>query len=311
MRDLLRGYAAAVLESAAAQGRPQQVADELEVFSSALVDSEPLRNVLSDVAIPPGPRRGVVQDILSAAAPETRALVSWAVLVEHAAELPAAVFGLVEVARETSDAARANQTRPTGADELLGGRTAVRERIRGYADRIFQEVDRLERIDEIEDEVVGFASVLDSSRDLRQALGDRSRPVSQRVALVEDLLRDKVQPATRRLISYVLRAGHVRDLVGALEWVAGLAAEERGRRIADVRSAVELDEDEYRRLSDALGRAVGRPVELRVRVDPSLMGGMSVTIGDTVIDGSVRHRLDQLREALAPSGASLFLESRP
>jgi F-type H+-transporting ATPase subunit delta len=56
---------------------------------------------------------------------------------------------------------------------------------------------------------------------------------------------------------------------------------------------------------------VGRPVELRVRIDPSLMGGMSVSIGDTVIDGSVRHRLDKLREALAPSGASLYLESRP
>ncbi len=187
----------------------------------------------------------------------------------------------------------------------------MRERIRGYADRLFQEVDRLERIDEIENEVVGVAGVVESSRELRQALGDRSRPVDQRVALVDGLLRDKVQTVTARLVSYVLRAGHVRDLVGALEWVAGLAAEERGRRIAEVRSAVELDEAEYRRLADALSRSAGRPVELRVRVDPSLMGGMSVSIGDTVIDGSVRHRLDKLREALAPSGASLYLESRP
>ncbi len=311
MRDLLRGYAAAALESAAGEGRAQKVADDLEVFSAALVESEPLRNVLTDVAIPPGPRRGVVQDILRTAAPETQALVSWAVLVEPAADLPSAVFALVELARETAEAARGNQVRTMGADELLGGRTAVRERIRGYADRLFQEVDRLERIDEIENEVVGVAGVVESSRELRQALGDRSSPVDQRVALMDGLLRDKVQGVTSRLVSYVLRAGHVRDLVGALEWVAGLAAEERGRRIAEVRSAVELDDAEYRRLADALSRSVGRPVELRVRIDPSLMGGMSVSIGDTVIDGSVRHRLDKLREALAPSGASLYLESRP
>jgi F-type H+-transporting ATPase subunit delta len=311
MRDLLRGYAVALLESAAAAGRAQQVSTELEVFSAALVNSEALRNVLTDVTIPFGPRRGVVHDILNGAAPETRALASWAVLVEPAPDVPAAVFALVELARETAEAAGEGQELRIGAEELLGGRTAVRERIRGYADRIFQEVDRLERIDEIEDEVVGVAGVLDSSRDLRQALVDRSRPVFQRVALMTDLFGDKVQPATRRLISYVLRAGHVRDLVGALEWVAGLAAEERGRRIADVRAAVELDADEYERLAVALERALGRPVELRVRVDPELMGGMSVTIGDTVIDGSVRHRLDQLRETLAPSGAWQNLESRP
>lgn len=129
--------------------------------------------------------------------------------------------------------------------------------------------------------------------------------------MVADLLGGKVQPATARLVAYVLEAGHVRDVVGSLEWVAGLAAEERGRRVAEVRSAVELNDAEHRRLAEALGRSVGRTVELRVQVEPSLIGGMAVTIGDTVIDGSVRHRLNQLREALAPSAAFQALETRP
>ena len=177
----------------------------------------------------------------------------------------------------------------------------MRERIRGYADRLFQEVDRLETIDDIEDELVRFARIVQANRALRQALSDPSIAVAQRVALVRDLLESRVLPPTDRLVAYVLQAGHSRDLAGTLEWAAGLAAEERGRRVAEVRSAVELDEDEYTRLVEALERTAGRPVEVRVQIEPSLLGGMAVEIGDTVIDGSVRHRLDQLREALAPS----------
>jgi F-type H+-transporting ATPase subunit delta len=271
MRDLLRGYATAIFESAAKAGRAHQVASDLGAFSRALTESDPLRNVLTDVAIPPRARRGVVHDLLDAkAAPESQALVSWAALVERAAEFPVAVLELVELALETADA---------------------------------QEVGRPELIDDIEDELVRFARIVDSNRGLRRALGDPSAAVAQRVALVDDLLRAKVLPATVRLVAYVLRAGHIRDFVGTLEWVAGLAAEERGRRVAEVRSAVELDDDEYLRLVEALERTAGHPVEVRVQIEPSLLGGMAVEIGDTVIDGSVRHRLDQLREALAPSTA--------
>ena len=304
MRDLLRGYATAILESAATAGRALEVANDLDAFSRALTESDPLRNVLTDGAVPARARRGVVHDLLDAkAAAESQALVSWAALVEPAPEFPVAVLALVELALETADAADAGQVRTVPTEELLGGRTAVRERIRGYADRLFQEVDRLELIDDIEDELVGFARILDSSRGLRHALGDPSTAVAQRVALAGDLLRGKVLVATARLVTYVLEAGHIRDLVGTLEWVAGLAAEERGRRVAEVRSAVELDDDEYIRLVEALERTAGRPVKVRVQIEPSLLGGMAVEIGDTVIDGSVRHRLDQLRETLAPSTA--------
>ena len=304
MRDLLRGYATAILESAATAGRALEVANDLGAFSRALTESDPLRNVLTDGAIPARARRGVVHDLLDAkAAAESQALVSWAALVEPAAEFPIAVLALVELALETADAADAGQVRTVPTEELLGGRTAVRERIRGYADRLFQEVDRLELIDDIEDELVRFARILDSSRGLRHALGDPSTAVAQRVALAGDLLKGKVLVATARLVTYVLEAGHIRDLVGTLEWVAGLAAEERGRRVAEVRSAVELDDDEYIRLVEALERTAGRPVKVRVQIEPSLLGGMAVEIGDTVIDGSVRHRLDQLRETLAPSTA--------
>ena len=311
MRELLRGYATATLESAAAAGHARQVAADLDEFSRALMDSEPLHNVLTDMAIPTRSRRGVVHDLLAAKAGfETEQLISWAVLVESASEFPSAVFEFVELARQIADAVETGRPRPIDDEELLGGRTAVRERIRGFADRLFQEAERRESIDELEDEVVRFARIVEASRDLRQALGDPNRPVGQRVAIVSDLVRDKVQPATARLVEYVLKAGHVRDLAGTLEWVAGLAAEERGRRVAKVRSAVELDEGEFARLTQALERTAGHPVEVRVQIDPTLLGGMAVEIGDTVIYGSVRRRLDQLRETIAPVAPSQAVESR-
>jgi F-type H+-transporting ATPase subunit delta len=311
MRDLLRGYATAALESAALAGDARLVVTDLSGFSRAFLESDPLRNVLTDPAIPARARRGVVHDLLEGkAAAESQALLSWAALVEPALEFPLVVPALLELAEQTADAADAGRQLFVPPEELLGGRSAVRERIRGYADRLFQEVDRLERIDDIEDELFRFAKIVDANRGLRQALGDPSFAVARRVGLVEDLLREKVQPATRRLVAYVLKAGHVRDLVGTFEWLAELAAEERGRRVAEVRSAGELDDSERTRLAAALQRTVGHPVEVRVQIDASVIGGMTVAIGDTVIDGSVRHRLDQLRETLAPS-SGMALTDRP
>ena len=124
MRDLLRGYAAATFDSAAGAGHVRQVADDISAFSRILMASEPLWNVLTDMAIPPQARRGVVHDLLEAkVARETLELVSWAALVEAPAELPAALNELEELAHVTADAFEAGRPRAIGAEESFGGRT--------------------------------------------------------------------------------------------------------------------------------------------------------------------------------------------
>ena len=80
--------------------------------------------------------------------------------------------------------------------------------------------------------------------------------------------------------------------------LAGRAAGERNAAIAEVRSAVELDDETVARLSDSLSKATGKQVEVKTVVDPTVLGGIVARVGDTVFDGSLRHRLEELRDKL-------------
>ena len=77
-----------------------------------------------------------------------------------------------------------------------------------------------------------------------------------------------------------------------------MTAAEANKEVAEVRSAIALTDDQKTRLADALGKATGKQVEVKVIIDPSIQGGLVAQVGDTVIDGSVRRRLDQLKNAL-------------
>jgi F-type H+-transporting ATPase subunit delta len=167
-----------------------------------------------------------------------------------------------------------------------------------YASAVF-EVARAEgSLDEVEDELFRFARVLAGNDDLRQTLTDPSLPVERREAIVEDLLSNKASPLTTSLVSFLVGAGRARDLPEIIDRVVERAAQERRRVVAEVRSAMPLDESLRERLAQALSSNLGKDVEVKVVVDPSVMGGLSARVGDTIIDGTVRHRLDQLRERL-------------
>jgi F-type H+-transporting ATPase subunit delta len=137
---------------------------------------------------------------------------------------------------------------------------------------------------EVTDELFRLARVMDANDELRSSLE------------VEDLLDGKASPVTSSLVSLVVANGRVRELGGIVDRLVALSASRTNRQIAEVRSAVELDDDQKRRLAEALKVSTGLDVEVVVVVDPSVMGGLVTQIGDTVIDGSVRSRLTQLRE---------------
>jgi F-type H+-transporting ATPase subunit delta len=175
---------------------------------------------------------------------------------------------------------------------------AETDRIESYA-QAFLGVARAEgRVGAIEDDLFRFARAIDASDDLRMALGDRNLPAERRVAIVDELMAGTALPVSVGLVSMVVGADRATELPAVVDRFLELSAEERQHEVAEVRAAVPLDERLRERLAQALSDATGKQVEVKVVVDPNVLGGVVARIGDTVIDGSVRHRLDQLKERM-------------
>ncbi len=171
-------------------------------------------------------------------------------------------------------------------------------RIEGYARGLF-EIARAEgTLDEVEDELFRFARSFEGSDALRTALSDEQIPPAKRQAIIEDLLGGKATSTTTQLISMVVGSGRTRDLPAIVDQLVARASSAKNQEVAEVRSAVALTPDQETRLAAALANATGKQVNLKVVVDPSVLGGLVATVGDTVIDGSVRTRIDQLKSRL-------------
>ena len=172
------------------------------------------------------------------------------------------------------------------------------DRIDGYADALFSIAKAEGNLDEVEDELFRFARSLEGSDALRNALTDELVPIEKRQAIVEDILGPKASPTTSQLVGLVVGSGRGRDLPAIVDKLVARAAAEKDKAVAEVRSAVPLTDDQKDRLAAALANATGKQVEVKVVVDPSVLGGLVATVGDTVIDGTVRSRLDQLKSLL-------------
>ena len=172
------------------------------------------------------------------------------------------------------------------------------ELINAYADALF-EVARAEgSLGRVEDELFSVARTFETNDALRTAITDAGIPIERRLGIVEDLLGGRASSTTTALVSFVVGSGRARDLPKIIDRLVEKAADSRAEAVAEVRSAVPLDEDQRARLTAALGKHTGKKVSLKVVVDPSILGGVVAQIGDMVIDGSIRRRLEQLKETL-------------
>ncbi len=150
----------------------------------------------------------------------------------------------------------------------------------------------------LEDEVFAVGRLVQANPDLRDALSDPARSRADKAGLVTALLGDKVLPATVALVQQSLSGSH-RTVAVALAAYQKVAAEVRGEGVATVRVARPLADADRERLAGALARTYGRDVHLNVIVDPDVLGGIRVEIGDDVIDGTVSSRLDDAGRRLA------------
>jgi F-type H+-transporting ATPase subunit delta len=301
MRESTRGYADAVVEDAVEAGRADALAGDAAGVRDVVVNADDLRIILSDPGIPVHARRGVVSDLFSGhVGPEALGLTLHTVDAERAPDLVDSLDWLV-----VRTAAARDGLHTVGLGVL--GHHAANDRVEGYATAVLEKIREADNRDralaEIEDELFRFVRIVGGSERLSEALSTRAVEGLARPALVRDLLDGKADAATVRLAAYAAVVGRPGDYLQLLDKLVDRVAAETQRRVAEVRAAAELTEAQQDRLRQALSRIVGQSVEVRVVVDSSVLGGFVATIGDTVIDGSARRRLELLKDRLAsPAG---------
>ncbi len=175
----------------------------------------------------------------------------------------------------------------------------VDDRIKGYATGILAIARGEDQLERVESELFQIGRAIESSAELYDALADPRVPAEKKQAIVTDIIGGRASDLTVSIASFVVATGRGRELGAIAAALADEAAASRNKEVAIVRSAIALDDETITRLAAALGKATGKEVDVKVVVDPSVVGGIVATVGDTVIDGSVRAKLDSLRAVLA------------
>jgi F-type H+-transporting ATPase subunit delta len=299
VRQSIRGYTEGVIESVGDTSNLASTAADLAAIEQVLGTSEDLRRVLADSGVSAAARRGVFTELFENRVSQTALqMVNFVIDADRAAEFPADLGWLTARVEAASRDARP-------VSETVLGRHAAEERLDGYATALLAPLRGDSELTRVEDELFRFMRAVDGTPELVAALSDRDVPVERRRGLVEDLLRGKADPVTVRLAAYATQVGRPRDYPALLGYLVDRVASESDRRLAEVRAAVDLDENQRQNLAEALARVVGRSVEVRVTIDKSVLAGFVATIGDTVVDGSARHRLEILKERLLTPEATI------
>ena len=151
----------------------------------------------------------------------------------------------------------------------------------------------------LSDELLAVADLLDRNHELQLSLGSKLTGAEGKVALVRRLLDGRTSASTVAVVAHLVSSPRGRRLDATLRHAARTAADEGGSELATVTVAAPLSAAQQDRLARLLEQSAGRPVKVTTVIDPELIGGVRVQIADDVIDGSVRARLDDLRQQLA------------
>ncbi len=173
------------------------------------------------------------------------------------------------------------------------------DRIDGYAKAVYELATAEGELGRVERELTQVARSVETSAELRQALTDPALPIDRKQGIIDRLIGGRAAGLTTNIVQLMISQGRVSEMTGVAERLAEHAASAVGKQVAEIRTAIELDAATIARLSSALSRATGRELEVRTIVDPSVMGGVVARVGDTVFDGSVKKRLESLRQAVS------------
>ena len=235
------------------------VADDLASVAKLLAHETILTRHLSDPADNPSPKLGLLETLLEGKVDDTSMEV-----------LKAAVSG-----RWSADADLVDAVEHVARLALL-----VRAQREGQADEVEEQLFRVGRI-------------LDAQPRLSTLLSDYTAPVAGRVKLIKDVLESGtgVNPTTVQLLSQTIELLHGERADDAVMELAELAVARRGEVVAHVGAAAELSDAQRTRLTAVLTRIYGHPVSTQLHINPELLGGLNIAVGDEVIDGTLSSKL--------------------
>lgn len=169
------------------------------------------------------------------------------------------------------------------------------DRTSGYADAVVALATAEDSLDVVETELHTIARAIEGNAELQERLTDTQIPVTQRLRFIESEVFAAAHPTTRAALAMLIAADRVLDLEPIVTKVSESAATRRDRDLAEVFVAQALDQNQTEQLRRALEQATGKSLDLKVHVDPAVVGGVRARIGDTVIDGSLARRLQDVR----------------
>ena len=213
-----------------------------------------------------------------------------------------------------SDPSAQPQAKRRVSDSVFGSLSASAQQLLGVVveNRWSSDTDLLAGVEElglrivastatssIEAELFAFGKAVSSSPDLELAVGSKLGTSAAKAELVESLLAKKASVQTVAIVSHLVQQPRGRRINELLRYAASIVADQAGMSIATVTTATDLAPAQLERLRAGLAKSYGRELRVNLVVDPALIGGVRVQIGDDVIDGSVASRLNELRLQLA------------
>ncbi|WP_374970080.1 F0F1 ATP synthase subunit delta [Terrabacter sp. BE26] len=240
-------------------------------------------------------------------------------LAEELFAVVAVIDGSATLRRAVADPSREGADKAQLAERLFGGKVSAEalavlksvfaqrwsserdltDTLERFAvESVIAEAEIAGRADRLEDELFRFERIVAADPALRAALSDSQAPADKRADLVSSLLRDKVTPETLVLVRHAVVGPRGRRFDRVMELYLETATSRREQQTAIVTSAVPLTDDDRTRLAAGLAALYGGTVHVNTVVDPRVLGGVKVEIGDEVIDGTVIRKLDAARRAL-------------
>lgn len=244
----------------AEEGDSSGAFDQLAVFVRALLRSRRLSKVLAAPGVPSNAKRTLIADVTNNA--------------------------LGSLALDAASLLSEQGSRSSSFQDTV---------VESFAQLSFAIAERQGRLETVERNLHDLSVIVTEDQQLRDAITTPAVVDAAKEALLEDLLQGKVDDLSIVLIRTLVAVDHGRGVDRLAERLSRAAAKRRNKVVADVETAIELDDARRLQLREKLSEVIGMPVEPRFSVDPSIVGSVIVRIGDEVIDGSVRHRLAQAR----------------